>query len=936
MGCSLIITLAAFSVAGYFVTVARGNEAKILLESVDNKTIYQLNHDILAKISELQGPIRVIAAIGNARVGKSTTLNLISHIWNGKEETSAVEEIFKTGHTHKAVTRNVWAHIIKPKNETGGNIVLLDVEGTELGDDRVTDRLSTFTSMMSSALNVFALNIIRNGDIEFLYRMARLSDLVFKDKYILPNFPKLRIVLRSELDPPGDDEIRDEIFKRGREKAKIIQKYFPRSTIEVTHIPTVNGNRPLKDQKKLSKSDWGAFQSLAKDLQNCPEKRSFEGSLIDGTSFKQLAKDVVEAMNSDDSWKDFGDVYATLERDICRRTYEKHIGPVVMQSSKEIGDKMIEALDEFKKECVLEDEINKTREELKVTLKKKREQEEKDRRREEEEVRRREKEERKRRASLFMKFNKTEKTFELNQTVLEELSRLQRPIRVIAAVGDARVGKSTTMNLISHIWTKVNRNKVEEIFETGDTQEPVTRDVWCHVIQDERGGNVVLLDVEGTNLGDDALTIQLSMFTALISSGLNMFVREGFQNNNLHFLFHMSRLSDLVFPNMTIQNFPKLQVVIRGALSGVRGRTIEDYTRDSIVEPSLRESMQEERKTIAKHFPRNQIAVSQIPYVSREQFKDFEKLRESDYWTKMEQLVDKFKEFPVKKTLRGTPIDGRGLVELAVRLAETMNADSWPDFANVYDAVERNICKRSYVKLIEPLFSLMKAEEIEEKSGGALEAFKLECELEGEIVAAQKDLRRIAEDRRKTEELEVEAKKAESERLAAEKRHEKQEKKFQHELSIKDGQIAKVKKEKEEAEIKERNFKQLLEEQLKTIALLQRKLSKKSSSWLDFFVPVIVGAGFAMSDRDLKLNITTLPHSPYNVIGLDGACWKWNEIAEKTFGLAGEECGVIAQEVKKLYPLAVTRGKNGYLMVRYDVLNEIVNDQRTKKCTPEC
>lgn len=399
MGCSLVITLAAFLVAGYFVSVARGGEAKILLESVDNNTIYQLNQDILEKISELQGPIRVITAVGNARVGKSTTLNIISHIWNGKSETSAVEEIFKTGHSHDAVTRNVWAHVIKPMNETNGNIVLLDVEGTDLGDDKITDRLSAFTAIMSSALNVFAKTIVGNSDIDFLYRIARLSDLVFKDKYELQYFPKLRIILRSELEPPSDEKIRDEIFKRGREKAQIIQKYFPRSTIEVNHIPTVNGNRPLEDQKKMSKSDWGAFQSLARDLQNSPEKRSFEGSLIDGTSFKQLAKEVVEAMNSDDSWRDFGDVYATFERDICRRTYEKHIRPVVIeleQSSKGMVDKMMDALYKFEKECVLEDKITKTKEELHVRYEKKREREEEDRRREEEESRTRKEEKRRR------------------------------------------------------------------------------------------------------------------------------------------------------------------------------------------------------------------------------------------------------------------------------------------------------------------------------------------------------------------------------------------------------------------------------------------------------------------------------------------------------------------------------------------------------------
>jgi len=299
----------------------------------------------------------------------------------------------------------------------------------------------------------------------------------------------------------------------------------------------------------------------------------------------------------------------------------------------------------------------------------------------------------------------------------------------------------------------------------------------------------------------------------------------------------------------------------------------------------------------------------------------------------MEQLVGKFKEFPVKKTLRGSPIDGKGLVELAVRLAETMNANSWPDFANVYDAVERNICKRSHVKLIEPLFALMKAEEIEEKSSDALEAFKMECELEEEIGAAREDLQCITEERRKAEELERKAKEAERERLAAEKRKEEQEKKFQHELSIREDQIAKVKREKEAAELKEKNLKQLHEEQLRTIALLQRELSKKSGGWFDLIVPVAAGvAGAALlSDRDLKLNITTLPHSPYNEIGLEVACWEWNQIAEKTFGLTGKGCGVIAQDVKKLYPFAVTRGKDGYLLVRYDVLNEIINNRYGKR-----
>lgn len=155
------------------------------------------------------------------------------------------------------------------------------------------------------------------------------------------------------------------------------------------------------------------------------------------------------------------------------------------------------------------------------------------------------------------------------------------------------------------------------------------------------------------------------------------------------------------------------------------------------------------------------------------------------------------------------------------------------------------------------------------------------------------------------------------------------------ELSIKDDQIANLEREKEEAKKKEGDLKQLYKEQLNIIALLQKELSRGSSSWLDIFVPFAVWAGLA-SDRDLKLNITTLPHSTYNVIGLEGACWEWNEIAEKTFGLTGKECGVIAQEVKKLYPCAVTRGKDGYLLVRYDKLHEIINTRHGNKYPTEC
>ena len=62
-------------------------------------------------------------------------------------------------------------------------------------------------------------------------------------------------------------------------------------------------------------------------------------------------------------------------------------------------------------------------------------------------------------------------------------------------------------------------------------------------------------------------------------------------------------------------------------------------------------------------------------------------------------------------------------------------------------------------------------------------------------------------------------------------------------------------------------------------------------------------------------------------------CWLWNEIAEENFGLTGESCGVIAQEVQKLYPWAVTEGKEGYLQVGYEMLHQMINHALGKNVT---
>ena len=477
-------------------------------------------------------------------------------------------------------------------------------------------------------------------------------------------------------------------------------------------------------------------------------------------------------------------------------------------------------------------------------------------------------------AKLFLELNNKSGTYEMNQGVLDEISKLAGPIHVIAVLGDARVGKSTTLNIITRVWTGLSRGhlEIQEIFETGDSHAPVTRGVWAHITRVKSEGiNVILLDVEGTDLGDDSQIDNFSMFTTLLSSGLAMFANNIVGNKNLHFLYRVSRLSDLVFPNMPHDNFPKLRIVIRSQLE----EPDIDYIRRSIADPLFDKTMQEERKVIAKRFPKETIQVNKIPFVDADTLKNFEKLRKSDCWDAMKKLSMGFQGFPAKKTLNGGSISGRELAELASETVKRIKNNSWDDFGNFYSMFEKTICRRNYEDIVQPVLELP-AEDIENCMDETLEKFETVCSLKSEISAAKKKMKNIYKRKRQEEE---------------------------------------ERKKREEGE-RENNF-------------YRKKFENEDSdgfSWVDTAVGFAGGiaAMFIFSDEQLKTNITTLPCSEYNVIRLRGVSWVWNKNAMKYYGLSGRESGVIAQEVQKLYPWTVMQGQDGYLRVNYAMLHAMI------------
>ena len=473
-----------------------------------------------------------------------------------------------------------------------------------------------------------------------------------------------------------------------------------------------------------------------------------------------------------------------------------------------------------------------------------------------------------RKANVLLKVTDN-KTYELVKDSLEELSKVERPTRVFAAVGNARIGKSTMLNLMANLLDERNRSdSVEDIFETGDSFDQVTRNVWAHIIPEPRGenGSLVLLDVEGFNLGEDAVTKHLSMFTAVMSSCLILFVDNYLGNNDINFLYEISRLSDLVFPNKTdLRNFPKLHIVVRSNLKSPK--EIESYVRGKLFRPDNNGNTQSQASIIERYFARNSIAVSQIPIVSDPKIlHDLSKLRQSSHWSSFDKLTSGLMEHNEKRIIEGSPVDGQALAELSEEVVKAMNEGSWENFGDVYLTLEKFICRRSYEKNIKPVL-LEDWRVIGDMMMEKMDDLRKECFLKSELEGAMKELKNTLNEKRS---LEEEIKRQEERSW------------FTHDDS---------------------------------------KCAARG------YVAGLVTCYF-LSDENLKSNLTVLPSSQYNNIGLTDVCWKWNDIAQRKFGFTGEACGVIAQEVKEMYPRAVLVGEDGFLQVTYGMLHEMINTVR--------
>ena len=142
-------------------------------------------------------------------------------------------------------------------------------------------------------------------------------------------------------------------------------------------------------------------------------------------------------------------------------------------------------------------------------------------------------------AKPLLTYDYQSEKFILNDLAVGEIEALQGPLRIISVVGDAYVGKSTTLNMIRHFLDGGKTADVQNVFKTCENIIPCTSGVWMSILPDMNnlGGYTILIDTEGTNFKDNELTDSLHIFTFLISSGLALLARERISSYNVKFLY---------------------------------------------------------------------------------------------------------------------------------------------------------------------------------------------------------------------------------------------------------------------------------------------------------------------------------------------------------------------------------------------------------------
>eukprot|EP01083_Nonionella_stella_P014662 41168_1 len=245
--------------------------------NVDGKITYHLNVDALELLTSINEPFDIISVIGQARKGKSFTLNSMIQQISGL----AIHP-FETSGSMDVCTYGIWMYILPTcSSDHKRPLLFLDLEGSDTETDDQSLRYATILTLLSSQTYLFLHHKLYKHDVDHIhYIQTVISKMNSEHMNFKIDDLNLGVLIREPLKVDNlDTKINSDL-----------NKYFTKdnfNTFTSVHaIPSININKQ------------GFERSISNIIEYIAIEKQSKMKWMTGNHIKVLLLDIVEQLNN--------------------------------------------------------------------------------------------------------------------------------------------------------------------------------------------------------------------------------------------------------------------------------------------------------------------------------------------------------------------------------------------------------------------------------------------------------------------------------------------------------------------------------------------------------------------------------------------------------------------------------------------------------------
>ncbi|XP_060587123.1 guanylate-binding protein 1-like [Ruditapes philippinarum] len=302
------------------------------------------------------------------------------------------------------------------------------------------------------------------------------------------------------------------------------------------------------------------------------------------------------------------------------------------------------------------------------------------------------------------KGEETEIALKIEPTVLNEISKIEWPIVVVAIVGLYRTGKSYLMNQLAEAVSS-------EGFALGDTIESQTKGIWawCKIHPKKSNTVLLLIDTEGLgdiDKGDSGHDNKIFTLATLLCNCLVYNMMGVFNNDAVAKLTFVTEIAkNIKYKGKSSEDNQELNLIMPDFVLCLRdfrlkliknGKMISEneYLEQSLSDKSGKsEKYNKPREVIKKYFQNRRCFAFPVPG-GEDVMENLERLRLCELSPKFKEVTTRFVSYiysiQPKKLLTSKPINGQMFTTLVDCYIKSINDGAVPDVDDAFTVVSKN------------------------------------------------------------------------------------------------------------------------------------------------------------------------------------------------------------------------------------------------------